>query len=100
MGRYTHASLYYLITIESDLSLTTFPLYGFVRDHVIPRGTIKLVVIVGEHPWVSTIVTELLAIDFPSTVNGVIRRLLLKSLKVVTSIPCLMMKFPIATRIG
>ena len=31
---------------ESDLSPTTSPLYGFTRGHVIPRGTIKLVVTV------------------------------------------------------
>ena len=34
----------------SELSPTTSPLYDFTRDHVIPKGTIKLAVIVGEHP--------------------------------------------------
>ena len=35
---------------EGELNLTTSHLYGFIRDHVIPKGTIKLTVIVGEHP--------------------------------------------------
>ena len=33
--------------IRSELSPTTSPLYDFIRDHVIPKGTLKLVVIVG-----------------------------------------------------
>ena len=36
--------------IESELSPTTSPLYRFTKDHVIPKGTIKLVVKVEEHP--------------------------------------------------
>lgn len=35
---------------KSDLSPSTSPLYGFTKDHVISRGTIKLVVMVGDHP--------------------------------------------------
>ena len=35
--------------IESKLSPTTSSLYGYARDHVIPKGIIKLVVTVGEH---------------------------------------------------
>ena len=27
---------------ESDLNPTTSPLYGFTRDHVVPKGTAKL----------------------------------------------------------
>ena len=71
---------------KCDSSPTTTPLYRFTGDHVIPKGMIKLAVTIGEHPWVSTIVTEFLIVDCPSTFNGVIGRLLLKALKVVTSI--------------
>ena len=35
---------------EGELSLTTSPLYGFIGDYTIPKGTIKLAVTVGEHP--------------------------------------------------
>ena len=50
---------------EHDLSPTTSPLYGFTGDHVIPRGTIKLVVTVKEHSRVSMVMTNFLVIDFP-----------------------------------
>ena len=39
--------------------------------------------------------TEFLVVDCPYAFNGVIGRLLLKALKVITSIYHLMMKFPI-----
>ena len=35
---------------QADLSLKLSPLYGFVGDHVILEGTIKLAVTLGEHP--------------------------------------------------
>ena len=79
---------------ESDLSLMTLPLYAFTSDHVIPKGTIKLVVIVGENPRESTVMIEFLIVGYPSTFNGIIGRPLLKVLKAVASIYHLTMKFP------
>ena len=35
---------------ESTLSPTTSPLYGFTGDNMIPKGTAKLAMTVGEHP--------------------------------------------------
>ena len=61
---------------------------------MILKGTIKLAVIMGEQPKVSTVMTEFFVVDCPSSFNGVIRRSLLKALKTVTSIYCLTMKFP------
>ena len=61
----------------------TTPLYGFTRDHIIPKGMIKLIVTVGEHRLVLTIMTKFLNIDCPSTFNGVIGKSLLKALKVI-----------------
>ena len=78
---------------ENALSPATYPLYKFTRDHVIPKGTAKLAVIVGEHPQTSTIIADFLMVDCLSTINGIIRRPLLKTLKAVTSIYHLTMKF-------
>ena len=64
---------------KSELRPTTSPLYGFTRDHVIPRGTTKLVVTVGEHPRVSTVIAEFFVVDCPLVVNGIIGRPLLKA---------------------
>ena len=82
---------------ESDLNPTASLLYGFTGDHVIPKRTVKLIVIVGEHP--RTIVTYFLIVDCPA-INGIIGRPLLKDLKVVTSIYHLTVKFPTAEGTG
>ena len=44
----------------------------------------------------TTVVIDFLAEKFPLAFNEVLGRLLLRALKVVTSIHCLTMKFPIA----
>ena len=59
---------------------TSTPLYGFTRNHIIPKGTIKLAVIVGEHLKVSTIMTKVLIVDCTLVFNGVIGKPLLKAL--------------------
>ena len=83
--------------IENDLLPMTSPLYGFTGGHVIPRGTIKLAVTVGEHPKV---MTEFLTIDCPSAFKRLKGRPLLKALRAVTSIYCLKMKFPMVIETG
>ena len=61
---YWHA--YHKIRLtRAYLSPTTSPLYGFTRGHVIPKGTIKLEITLGEHPWVTTIMTEFLKVNYP-----------------------------------
>ena len=85
---------------ECDPSPTTVPLYGFTRDHVIPKSIIKLVVMVGEHLRVSTAMTDFLILDCPSASNGVIGRPLLKALKEITFIYHLTMKFPTIKKTG
>ena len=79
---------------KSELRPSTSSLYDFTRDHVIPKGLIKLAMIIGEHPRVSTVMIEFLVVNCPSAFNEVIGRLLLKALKVMTSIYHLTMKFP------
>ena len=85
---------------QADLSPITSPLYGFTEDHMISKGTIKLAVTFGEHPRVTTVVTEFLVVDCPSTFNGVIGREMLRTLKASSSIHYLTMKFPITVGVG
>ena len=81
--------------IEKYLSPMNSPLYGFTRDYMIPRGTIKLAVTIGDHPRTSTVVTKFFVVDCPSAFNEVIRRRpLLNTFKAVVSISFLIMKFP------
>ena len=79
---------------ENALSHATSPLYGFIGDHVILKGTTKLAVIVREHPRISIVIIDFLVVDYPSAINRIIKRLLLKALKAITSIYHLSMKYP------
>ena len=54
----------------------------------------------GEHPKISTAMTEHLVVDYPSAFNGVIGRSLLKALKTVISIYHLTIKFLIVEGTG
>ena len=78
---------------ENALNLTTSPLYGFTKDHVILKGTTKLAITIREYPRVSTVIANFLVVDCPSAINGIIGTPLLKALKVITSIYHLTMKF-------
>ena len=55
---------------------------------------VKLAMTVGEHHRASTVVVDFLVVDCPSSINGIIERLLWKALKAITSIYHLTMKFP------
>ena len=85
---------------QVDLTSTTSPLYGFTGNSVIPEGTIKLVITLGEPPWAVTVVINFFAMKCSLAFNEVLGRPLLRALKAVTSIHCLTMKFPTAAGIG
>ena len=78
----------------------TSHLYGFTGDSVIPEGTIKLAVTLGEPPQTTTVMIDFLVVQCPSAFNGVLGRPLLKALKAVMSIYYLTTMFPTTTRIG
>ena len=50
---------------RDDLRLMTSPLYGLTRESVIPEGTIKLAVTLGEAPRMATIVIDFLSVSYP-----------------------------------
>ena len=68
--------------------------YGFIGDSVIPEGTIKLAITLGEPPRMATVVIDFLTVNCPLAFNGVLGRSLLRALKVMMSIHCLTIKFP------
>ena len=82
------------------MTLKTSPLYGFTKDSLIPEGTIKLVVTLGEPPQIVTVMIDFLVVKCPSAFNVVLGRPLLKALKVVPSIHCLTIKFLTIAGIG
>ena len=81
-----------------DLTPTTFLLYRFTRDSVITKGTIKLAVTLKEQPRAVTMVINFVTTKFPWAFNKVLGRPLIMALKAMTSIHCLIMKFPTTAR--
>lgn len=79
---------------DSDLKLVTTPLYGFTGDFVMPHGTIVLPLTVEEYPRTLTVMTEFIVVDCSSTFNALLGKPNLKTLKAITSIYYLAMKFP------
>ena len=78
----------------------TSPLYRFTKENVIPEGTITLAITLGEAPRTTTIMIDFLVANCLSAFNGVLGRPLLRTLKVVTSIHCLTIKFPTTVGMG
>ena len=77
----------------ADLRPTTSPLYGFTEESVIPKGAIKLAIILGEAPRTVTTVIDFFVVNYLSAFNRMLGKPLLRTLKAVTNIHCLMIKF-------
>ena len=60
----------------------------------------KLLITLGEAPQTATIVIDFLVLNYSSVFNGVLGRPLLRTLKPITSIHCLTMKFPTMAGMG
>ena len=76
------------------------PLYGFTRDNLTLVGSIMLAIMVGTCHRISTVMANLLVVDYPLAFNAVLGRLTLKELRAVTSIHHLLMKFPTLNEVG
>lgn len=82
------------------LQSNTQPLYGFTGDYIIPKGTIELLVTIGDRPQTSTVMSKFLVVKGGDQYNVIIRRLTLRALKVITLIYHQMIKFPDPNGIG
>ena len=85
---------------QANLCSTTSPLYWFTGESVIPKRTIKLATTLREAPQMMTIVIDFLVVNYPSAYNGVLGRPLLRTLKAITSVQGLTMKFLTMAGIG
>ena len=78
----------------------TSPLVSFTRDRVIPKGVVKLTIIVGTYPVQVSKEIDFLVVDCPSMYNFILGRSTLNKLKAATSTYYLKMKFPTTHGIG
>ena len=60
------------------------PLVSFTRDKVIPKGVVKLTIIVGTYPMQVFKEIDFLMVDCPSTYNVILGRPTLNKLKAAT----------------
>ncbi|XP_024029329.1 uncharacterized protein LOC112093945 [Morus notabilis] len=86
--------------LKEQLERTSRPLYGFTVDSVIPQGTIRLPIIVGEKPRQATIMANFVVIKGDSQYNVVIGRPTLQALRAITSIYHQKVKFPAPNGVG
>lgn len=66
---------------KEQLKRTSQPLYGFTGDSIIPQGTIRLPITVGEKPRQTTMMVNFMVIKGGSQYNAVIERLTLQVVK-------------------
>ncbi|XP_052197206.1 uncharacterized protein LOC127804386 [Diospyros lotus] len=76
------------------------PLYGFTGDAVIPKGCIRLPLIVGESDLQATAMADFLIIDDPFAYNAVMGRPAINDLDLIVSTKALAIKFPTLKAIG
>ena len=72
----------------------TSPLLSFTGDRVIPKGVVKLTIIVGTYPAQVSKEIDFLVIDCLLTYNVILGRPMLNKLKAATSTCYLKVKFP------
>ena len=75
-------------------------LRGFLREKVLPLGSIQLVLTLGEPPCQATTTTRFLIIDASSAYNMLLGRPSLNAIKVVPSVYHMMIKFPTKSGVG
>ena len=85
---------------DNDLKPSPNPVYDLTEDSIMPMGVITLPMTMGEYPRQSCVMADFLVIDQPSTFNVVLGRPSLRSLKAITNIYHLLMKFPTPNGVG
>ena len=100
------ADIIYLLAFQKmklnkeRLRLFTSLLVSFTRDWVVPKGIIKLTIIVGTYPAQVSKEIDFLMVDCPSTYNVILGRPTLNKLRAATLTYYLKVKFPTSHGIG
>ncbi|KAM1234960.1 hypothetical protein ACFX2J_004484 [Malus domestica] len=79
---------------EQLLDRSISPLISFFGDIVQHLGSIHLPFTIGTCPYTTTITTNFLAVDCPTTYNVILGRTGINDLKAMVSTHMLLMKFP------
>ena len=75
-------------------------LRGFSGEKVLPRGSIQLVLTLGDPPCQATTMARFLIVDAPSAYNMLLGRPSLNVIKAITSAYHMMIKFPAVNGVG
>ena len=75
-------------------------LRGFSGEKVLPLGSIKLVLTLGDPPCQATTIARFLVVDAPSAYNMLLGRPSLNAIKVIPSGYHMMIKFPTVSGVG
>ena len=95
------ASSFYKMGIGREkLEPVSTRLRGFSGEKVLPLGSIKLVLTLGDPPCQATTTARFLVVDAPSAYNMLLGRPSLNALKAVPSVYHMMIKFPTISGVG
>ena len=75
-------------------------LRGFLRERVLPLGSVQLVLTLGDPPCQATTTVRFLIVDASSVYNMLLGRPFLNAIRVVPSAYHMVIKFPIANGVG
>ena len=78
---------------ESQLK-SSGPIYGFANQPIWPKGVITLPITIDQWEHTVTVMANFLMVDQPSAYNAIIGRPLMKRINMVSTIYCLIVKFP------
>ncbi|KAM1547969.1 hypothetical protein ACFX1Z_009216 [Malus domestica] len=83
-----------LNVVEHLLDRSISPLISFSGDIVQPLGSIHLPFTIGTGPYIATITTNFLVVDYPTAYNVIFELTGINDLKAMVSTHMLLMKFP------
>ncbi|XP_074352696.1 uncharacterized protein LOC141691843 [Apium graveolens] len=86
--------------LDRELTSMGGHLYGFTGNSIGVKGTIRLLVIIGEEPYVATHIAMFTVVDRPCAYNVIVGRPLMRAMRMVTSIHHMTVKFPTPTGVG